>query len=102
MRDRLPDRRPSVTMAIDHALGSGALVRMLVTYSFDSEGRVREVFCADFKAGSDFHTVVVDASILVSRLLQEKLRLAQVLASLSDPPSLIGSMLKAGIELEDP
>ncbi len=102
-RSRLPDRRPSVTQRVTHVLSSGDEISMLVTFSFPEEGSrdIREIFCADFKAGSDFHTLVIDASILVSRLLQHGNTPSQLLASLSEPTSIIGSILKAAVAVEE-
>lgn len=99
-RIRLPDRRPSVTERVRHTLATGGTVSVLVTFSFDERGKVREIFTADFKAGSDSQTLIVDASILVSRLLQYGNTPSTLLASLSEPTSIVGSILRAAIALE--
>lgn len=102
IRDRLPDRRHSITQAVNHRLSTDVELKMLVTFSFVSETdrRVREVFCADFKAGSDFHTLLIDASILLSKLLQHGYTPSMLLASLSEPRSMMGSILEAAVKLE--
>ena len=62
---------------------------------------MREVFCADFKAGTDMHTLIVDASILVSRLLQMGLQAKHLVASLCEPPSIVGSIARAAAKLDE-
>jgi hypothetical protein len=61
-RKKLPYRRGAVTRKIPLELANGKSIPILVTVGFDSEGRVSEVFCADFKAGSDAHAIVVDVA----------------------------------------
>jgi len=63
-------------------------------------GSIREVFCSDFKAGSDQQSVVMDACILLSRLLQHGDAPAEILASMCSPFSLIGSIANAITEEE--
>lgn len=99
-RQRLNDRRLSVTTPVTHTLGmTGQNLKVLVTFGFGSEG-VREVFCADFKAGSDNQALIMDACILISRLLQHGYSPAQLVASLCDPPSLLGAILRAAAEID--
>lgn len=93
-RTQLSDRRPAVTQRVDVAVGTKR-VHVLVTYGFDSTGCVKEVFCADFKAGTDLHAIIVDACILISRLLQHGYTPQQLLATLTAPPSLLGCLLAA-------
>jgi len=102
-REKFPDRRPGVTQRVTHVLSTGGEIHMLVTFGYYGAGdhRVREVFCADFKAGSDQHTLVIDASIVVSRLLQTGVTPRALLSSLSEPRSIIGSILEAAAELEE-
>jgi hypothetical protein len=70
-----------------------------VTFGFDENGELREVFCADFKAGSDMHAVVTDACILLSRLLQHGDSSTELARTLCNPPSLIGSIARAAEEI---
>lgn len=100
-RTRLPDRRLSVTQHVVHELSSGNQVKIIVTFSFNELGLVREFFCADFKAGSDQQALIIDASILVSRLLQHGVTPRMLLGSLSEPTSIIGSILKVAAELDE-
>ena len=102
IRDKLPDRRGSITEKVTHKLSNDVEMKMLVTFSFisDTDRRIREIFCADFKAGSDFHTQLIDSSILLSKLLQHGYTPTMLLASLSEPRSVIGSVLEAAVKLE--
>lgn len=96
-REKLPDRRPSVTKKIIVTLDGGNDVHVLVTVGFaDRDMRVpREVFCADFKAGTAMHAIVTDACVLMSRLLQHGDRPDIVAQTLCQPRSLIGCIAQA-------
>lgn len=102
-RERFPDRRPSVTKKIEHAFLSGKSVSFLVTFGFYSydDKRVRELFCADFKEGADLHSLIIDTSIVVSRLLQTGQTPKMILASLGDPRSIIGTVIQAAADLDE-
>jgi hypothetical protein len=101
VRDRLPDRRPGVTAHVVHPLAGGGQLKVLVTFGFDKETwTVREMFCASFKEGSDNQSLVVDACILLSKALQSGDTLESMKSSLCTPPSLIGSMIDAGLEIQ--
>ncbi len=77
-------------------MGRGQVQPLQVTFGLDAEtGTVREVFCADFKAGSDNHAVITDACVLLSRLMQHGTPLDELAASLCSPPSLIGVIAAA-------
>ena len=99
MRVRLPDRRPSITRYVAFFMNSGQEIALTVTFGFNEVGDVREVFCDDFKAGSDMHATVMDACILLSRLLQHGDTPEQLAATLSNPPSVIGTIAKAVSEI---
>jgi hypothetical protein len=94
MRERLADRRYSVNMPVLFTMAHGNIM-LTITVGFDANNRPREVFCADFKAGSDLHAVVMDACILLSRLLQHGDSPAELFASMCSPPSLIGTIARA-------
>ena len=66
-----PQRRASLTRTVPVVM-SGKEVKIHVTVGFSDDAMTNpiEVFCADFKAGSDSHAIVMDACILFSRLLQ--------------------------------
>lgn len=100
-RTRMPDRRVNVTERVTHRWSTGAETSVLVTYGFDERGHVRELFCADFKAGTDNFTLVTDACILVSRLMQHGYRVADLLTILAPAtPSLLGTLLRAATTVE--
>lgn len=96
-RTQLPPRRFSVQKVVRYVKPNGDdTTKLQVTIGFDpTTAQAREVFCADFKAGSEFHAIIVDACILLSRLLQHGDTPAQLLATLSSPPSLVGTLIKA-------
>lgn len=83
-RTTIPNRRPSVTKSVVFHQGSGNQVKLLVTVGF-KDGVPMEVFCADFKAGSEFHALVMDTCILISRLLQHGDSAKVIARSLSHP-----------------
>jgi hypothetical protein len=105
-RERLPDRRPSVTLKVPIVWGGNFNIKLLVTIGFTDRTFTRplEVFCADFKAGTDIHPIIMDACILVSRLLQHGDTPAGLLASMSgnkdQAHSLVGSIIKAIAEFK--
>jgi len=71
VRNKLPDRREAATRKVPYEQANGRSVTLLVTIGFHPETkRVSEIFCADFKAGSEFHAIIMDTCILLSRLFQ--------------------------------
>lgn len=94
-RNKLPDRRASETIKIKISLAGGKEQKILITIGFDDDGLPKEVFCADFKAGSDLHALIMDACILVSRCLQHGDTGAELLAAMCKGPSIIGSIVAA-------
>lgn len=95
-----PNRRLSVTRPVDHKLTTGNVNRILVTFGLDN-GRVVELFCADFKAGTDMHSFVVDTSIVLSLLLQHGYRPSAVADKLTGQPhSLLRTLVEAADEIE--
>lgn len=95
MRTKLPNRRFSVTTYIVWQTAKGTNQKIIATIGFDEKGGAKEVFCADFKSGSDNQAVIMDACILVSRLLQHGDLPDDLLASMCNPPSLIGVIVNA-------
>jgi hypothetical protein len=91
-RHKLEARRPSVTRRVSVTLDGGKEVHVLVTVGFDAEYQPKEIFCADFKAGTALHAIITDACILMSRLLQHGNPPADLLDSMGEPRSLIGRM----------
>jgi hypothetical protein len=98
-RAHLPERRFSVTVDVEHTLVNEGKMRFAVTYGF-ADGTVREVFTSTPKSGTDFEVLAVDASILLSHLLQNGYRIGDCGARLSKPYSFIGTLAKAGARLE--
>lgn len=92
MRTKLPNRRDNTTLQIDWLQASGATRHVLVTVGIDPHGKVSEVFTADFKAGSDHLAIVTDTCILISQLLQRGIGIEEMVRSMCDPPSLIGTI----------
>lgn len=91
-RTKLPDRRQCTNVTLTHTLAGGKEVKFIATFGLDGWNQVREVFCADFRAGSDQHAIIMDACILLSRLLQHGDTPAEILASMCSPHSLIGTI----------
>jgi hypothetical protein len=94
-RTRLPNRRPSLNFRVKVISCSGRDFSVTVTAGVDEYDKIQEVFCADFKAGSDNQAFVQDACILLSRLLQHGDLLEDITGSMCEPPSLIGTIVRA-------
>lgn len=93
MRVKLPNRRPSETRCITYTFEGGREARILITIGFDDDGAPKEVFCADFKCGTTLHSEVMDACVLVSRLLQYGEDASELSGAMCEGPSLIGTIL---------
>ena len=102
MRAKLPNRRESETRSVTFTADGGQDVNILITVGFDDEGDPKEVFCASFKAGTTMNSVVMDACILFSRLLQHGDLPPDLLASMCHPPSMIGAIAAAVAESRGP
>lgn len=94
IRQRLPDRRPSVTTELVHECRSYS-----VTIGFDpATGRIGEVFTHGAKVGSAMDGILDDACVALSLLLQhgvEPAELASSMGQLGDgksPASIIGAL----------
>lgn len=79
-------------MTLVHVLPAGGELRFHIMFGVDANHDVREVFCADFKAGSETHAQIMDACILLSRLLQHGDSPAELAAAMCQPPSLVGTI----------
>lgn len=99
-RERLPDRRPSYNATVHYALGRGKEIALQVTFGLDAQKRVREVFCADFKAGSDNQALMMDGCVLLSKLMQHGVDLDAIAASLCQPPSFLGAVASAAADFD--
>jgi hypothetical protein len=89
-RTRLPDRRGSHTLKVDHTLNDGTPVHLLVTVD-DTQ---HEVFCASLKVGSDMNAIVSDVCVLLSLLLQMGATPRRIVEAMSTPPSLVGTLAR--------
>ncbi len=98
MRTKLNDRRFCANLDTYFTSAGGRKFKIAITIGFDTDYNIKEVFCADFKAGSDNQSVIMDACILLSRLLQHGDTPANLLASMCSPPSLIGAICKAIVD----
>jgi hypothetical protein len=64
-RTPLPDRRRGLSVDFDHPTG-----RYTVTCGFNQAGFISEIFVTGAKYGSEMQTLMADAGIVISRLLQ--------------------------------
>ncbi|MGJ5029088.1 ribonucleotide reductase [Bradyrhizobium sp. HKCCYLS2038] len=94
IRQRLPNRRPCVTMELVHDCRSYA-----VTLGFNLiTGRVGEVFTHGAKNGSTMDGILNDACVALSLLLQHGVQPAALAASMgrlgngNEPASIIGAL----------
>ena len=105
MRTVLPNRRPGCTTEIIHEGHS-----YIVTFGFDKVGRVREVFLRQNKTGSDIDSMMSDACIAISLLLQHGMDIHGLVAAFGEnrdeganegpPASPLGAIARAGAEIE--
>lgn len=101
VRQVLPSRRPSATSKVYVTMDNGKEIKILITIGFDPQGRPAEVFCADFKAGTALHAIVMDACICLSRLLQHGDTPKDILRSMCRPHSLLGTIASEVAEFEE-
>lgn len=100
MRTPLPEKRACVTRKITlHFVNHDKNV--IVSYGHHG-GRVVEMFCADFKAGDDMQTLIMDACVMASLLLQHGYDAAELLSRLADGPSLIGQLVAGAVDALGP
>jgi len=112
VRETLSDRRPNMTIRVEWVRFDGSVHPLLVTLGFrrvpitlDAPNvgykfQIAEIFCADFKAGSDNFALITDTCILVSRLLQHGETVGSLLTGMCEPRSLIGTILEAAAREE--
>jgi len=110
MRIRLNTRHPSVTTKIAWRSGVAGDQHLIVTYGLDERGRIKEAFCASFRAAGDVIALANDARILFSRLLQHGDDLLSIAKSLGEdrvegaasgpPSSLVGAIARKAVEIE--
>lgn len=96
----LSSRRYSETHEVVVTL-DGRDMKLLVTFGFDHEGKVREVFCASFKAGTSMNVLVQDACVLTSLLFQHGYTAQALFETLAQGPSLIGVLVRSARDAEE-
>lgn len=89
-------------MHVHHQLTTGVTIKLLVTFGVDpARKRVTEIFCADFKAGTDQHTLIMDACVMMSLLFQHGYDASHVAGKMAAPPrSLLGTLVDAAVEVQ--
>lgn len=93
MRERLSDRRSSITTRIEVEIDSQNHT-ILLTVGFREIESVNpaEVFSSSFKTGQTLNAIISDACVLMSRLYQHGDTPQQIADCLSQPPSLVGQI----------
>lgn len=104
-REKLPSRRANETRRVEFTMTDDenrpVSFSLLVTVGFDDNGRVKEVYCSSFRAGTAMNAIVMDACLLFSRLLQSGDDPRDIASSLVKPYnaiSLVGTIAKAVAE----
>jgi hypothetical protein len=100
-RERLPNRRPSVTETVTLASGE----RVHITAGFALDGRILETFLRGGKTGSDRDHLLDDAAVTISRLLQHGDSLSAIAAGIGRQPdhapaSMIGVVVDRLLAIE--
>jgi hypothetical protein len=108
-RNELPPRRICVTTTVAWSSPAGPDQKLIVTYGLHMN-KVKEAFCAGFRAGTDICALANDACILFSRLLQYGDTLEELIRSMGEnrqegeksgpPASLIGAIARKALEIE--
>jgi hypothetical protein len=101
IRERLPNRRPSLTETVILASGE----RVHITAGFALDGRILETFLRGGKTGSDRDHLLDDAAVTLSRLLQHGDSLAAIAAGIgrqpdNTPASMIGVVVDRLVAIE--
>ena len=102
-RERLPPRRPSVTVTGTWPHDDG--VRLDISISFGSDGKPREIFARARRPDSDLDAVADDGAVLASMLLQHGASLEEIAHSLGRssegrPTSVIGAIVDVARKIE--
>jgi hypothetical protein len=96
VRDKLPDRRPSLTTKVFVEI-DGHKYKILLTIGFRDEAMTKpaEVFSSSFKVGTQLNAIVSDSCVLLSRLYQHGDDPKEIAEGLSEPRSLVGEIALA-------
>lgn len=96
-RQRLRNRRASLTETISIARADGAPVSYEATVGFDNYAKPREIFLSGAKAGSDMAAALEDTAVSLSVALQYGVPAAAMARSISridgQPTSIVGAAL---------
>lgn len=95
MRVKLRDRRDNTTLRVKWVQASGHTANVLMTVGINETGQIKELFCADFKTGSDQIGIITDACVLISQLLQHGATPKELVDGMSKPYSLVGYLIEA-------
>lgn len=105
MRTKLPERRRCVTEKVQHTMANGEVQEFLVSFGYDHEGTIREVFCANPMNGSDMYAMLSDGCILISLHLQTGAEIEKLVKSFGEnrndgeakgmPASVFGAIANA-------
>lgn len=104
MVDRIPRpaRYNSVNVKLTHSLGDNRGQSVIATYGLDRHGKVRAVFCASFKEGSEQNAVSMDGCKLLSLLLQHGYTPGELVDKLEgETRSVLGTIMRGAMEIEN-
>ena len=87
-RERLPDRRPSMTRELTWAGSDDHATTYTVTVGFRLDGTPAEVFCDGAKIGSAMRSLLEDACVVVSLALQHGITPAALAHSMARTPTV--------------
>jgi hypothetical protein len=106
----MPGRRTGFTEPLTFREGEAGEITTFITCNFDAYGRIREVFCADPRVGSDIHALLTDGCILISIYLQTGGEPELLPGSLGEnraegeksgpPSSILGAVARAILRLQ--
>lgn len=97
-RIELPNGRHGITLPVNYTMGSGAVHSFDVTFGITD--RVIEAFMRATKEGNDFSTLLQDACIAISLLLQHGETAADLVKAFSDI-SPMSAIARAAADLDE-
>jgi hypothetical protein len=106
-RERLPDRRPCATQAVEWRGPDGQVTSYTMSIGYFADGRPGEIFVDGIKVGSTLQALLADAAVIVSVALQHGITPAALSYSLarvpigedeSGPASPLGAIIGALID----
>lgn len=101
-RTELDPRRLSITSKLTHTCADGTSLHVIATFGLDKTGKVREVFCSSFKDGADLRSLVMDACVCLSLLLQHGYSVQELRSKMTPTPhSLLATLVDEAIRIEE-